>query len=222
MRHEHDLALEGSEELILRADAAPTSSYDDDENYHRYLGAKYIATAASKPPTDSDVIGPYFRKGAPFRAKVTPPNEPGTTLLISGRVWGVDARRPIEGASMDIWQANSEGHYDNEDPQHPPPPHSFKNRTRLVTDEHGYYEYETIHPGAYKMDPTTWRSPHIHYRVHHIGYRRLITQLFFRDDPYEDTDPFFKASLVIQLSKGQFNGKPIETGVFDIVLSSEL
>lgn len=219
MRPDHDLALENSDELILRPNAAPTVSYDDDEQYHRYIGAKYVAALASKPPTDSDVLGPYFRKGAPYRAKVTPPNEPGTTLVISGRVWGVDSRRPIRGATMDIWQANEQGYYDNEDPQHPPPPHSFKNRVRLITDEHGWYEYETIHPGAYKMDPTTWRSPHIHYRVQHQGYRRLITQLFFMGDPYEDTDPFFKPSLLILLTKQQLNGKPLETGVFDIVLA---
>jgi len=219
MRPDHDLALENSDELILRPDAVPTASYDDDELYHRYIGTKYDAVAVSKPPTDSDVIGPYFRKGAPYRAKVTPPNEPGTTLLISGRVWGVDSRRPLSGTTMDIWQANEQGHYDNEDPQHPPLPHSYKNRVRLITDEHGYYEYETIHPGAYKMDPTTWRSPHIHYRVQHQAYRRLITQLFFKGDLYEDIDPFFKQSLVIPLTKEKLNGKPLERGVFDIVLA---
>src|SRR5579864_5699074 len=218
IRPEHDLAVDNTEELILKPDAKPTISYDDDEQYHRYIDVIYTRAVAPKPPTDSDVLGPYFRKGAPYRAKVTPPNEPGTTLLISGRVWGIDSRLPISGATMDIWQANADGHYDNEDPQHPPPVHSFTNRVRLLTDEHGWYEYETIHPGPYKMDPTTWRSPHIHYRVKSEGYKRLITQLFFRGDPYEDSDPFFKSSLTIQLSKEHLNGRPLEKGVFDIVL----
>jgi len=201
-----DLALANSNELILRPDAEPTMSYDDDENYHYYLDAIYTQSSA-RPPTEPDVLGPYFRKNAPYRAKVTPPNEPGTTLVVSGRIWGID-----------IWQANAEGHYDNEDPNHPPAPNCFTNRVRLVADEHGRYEYETVHPGAYKMDPTTWRSPHIHYRVGHERYKRLVTQLFFRGDPYEDSDPFFKQSLAIQLQQVQANGKPLEKGVFDIVL----
>jgi protocatechuate 3,4-dioxygenase beta subunit len=138
--------------------------------------------------------------------------------LISGRVWGIDSRRPISGTVIDIWQANSEGYYDNEDPEHPPAPGSFKNRVRLITDEHGGYEYETIHPGPYKMDLNTWRSPHVHYRVTHERYERLVTQLFFRGDPYEDSDPFFKQSLAIQLTQEQMNGKPLGRGVFDIVL----
>jgi catechol 1,2-dioxygenase len=217
---EHDLADTNSEELILRPDARPTISYDEDEHYHLYLRTIYVESGSVRPPTESDVLGPYFRKGAPYRAKVTPPNEPGTALLISGRVWGIDSRRPLNAVTIDIWQANAEGHYDNENPQHPPPPHSFKNRVRLVTDEHGRYEFETVHPGPYKMDASTWRSPHVHYRVQREGYTRLITQLFFRGDPYEDSDPFFKQSLTIQLMQEMQNGKPLEIGIFDIVLAS--
>jgi catechol 1,2-dioxygenase len=218
MHAEHDLAIANSEELILRPDAKPTVSYDEDEHYHRYVDVMYTQSTSVRPPTEPDVLGPYFRKGAPYRAKVTPPNESGTTLLISGRVWGIDSRRPISGTTIDIWQANAEGHYDNEDPGHPPASDSFKNRVRLVADEHGRYEYETVHPGAYKMDATIWRSPHIHYRVRHERYKRLVTQLFFRGDPYEDSDPFFKQSLAIHLAQGQVNGKPLERGIFDIVL----
>ena len=215
---EHDLTLADSQELLLRADAKPTESYDDDEHYHQYLDAIYLKSEMTRAPTEPDVLGPYFRRHAPYRAKVTPPNEPGKTLIISGRVWGIDSRGPLRGVTIDIWQANAKGHYDNEDPQQPPPPHSFKNRVRLMTDEHGEYEYETVHPGPYKMDAKTWRSPHIHYRVQREGYKRLTTQLFFLGDPYEDSDPFFKNSLAIKLSQRHLNRKPLESGVFDIVL----
>jgi catechol 1,2-dioxygenase len=215
---EHDLSVDNTEELILRPDVQPTPSYHDDERYVHYVDTLYRTSQSSRPPTEPDVLGPYFRKGAPYRAKVTPPNEPGVSLLISGHIWGIDTRRPLSGVTIDIWQANAYGHYDNEDPKHPPAPRTFTNRVRLVSDEHGRYEYETVHPGAYKMDPTTWRSPHIHYRLRHESYKVLITQLFFRGDPYEDTDPFFKRSLAIPLTQGQMNGKPLESGIFDIVL----
>jgi len=218
-RDSHDLANTEGDELILRPEAEPTASYDDDELYRQYIKKRAAEPGFAEPPTEPDVLGPYFRPSAPFRAKVTPPNEPGITLLILGRIWGYDTRRPLQGAVVDIWQADSDGHYDNEDPKNPPPANSFKNRVRLVTDEKGGLEYETVHPGAYKMDTTTWRSPHIHYRVRHAGYRTLVTQLFFRGDPYEDTDPFFKQSLAISLAPAQSYGKLFERGVFDIVLA---
>jgi protocatechuate 3,4-dioxygenase beta subunit len=63
------------------------------------------------------VLGPYHRANAPLRAKVTPPLVPGTVLVISGRVWRFDMRRPIDNVVIDIWQANAEGRYDNDDPR---------------------------------------------------------------------------------------------------------
>jgi catechol 1,2-dioxygenase len=213
----YDLAEPHAHDLILRADALPTQSYEDDIAYAEYLKNKTLKFL-ERPPTESDVLGPYFRPSPPYRAKVTPPHEPGVAMIITGRVWGFDTRRPLPGTIIDIWQADSEGHYDNEDPQHPPPSNSYKNRVRLTTDEKGGLEYETIHPGAYRMDPTTWRAPHIHYQVKHHNYKTLVTQLFFIGDSHQNTDPFFKASLAIRLERSEIHGKLIERGVFDVVL----
>ena len=52
-----------------------------------------------------------FREGAPYRAKVTPPLAEGTVLLVSGRVWGADTRKPLAGAVLDVWQADAHGRY---------------------------------------------------------------------------------------------------------------
>ncbi|KAA6459572.1 hypothetical protein DYQ86_15740 [Acidobacteria bacterium AB60] len=216
---DHDYRLRETEELVLRPGVSPTPAYDDDLDYREYVDRMFVDLRAKRIPTEPDVLGPYFRKGAPFRAKVTPPNEPGVLMLVSGRVWGIDSRRPLEGTQIDIWQANARGHYDDDDPAHPPQPKSFTNRARLITDEHGHYEYETIHPGPYRMDADTWRSPHIHYKVRCSGYRTLVTQLFFAGDPYEDSDPFFKSALMIVLSETQINGVTVQLGIFDIVLA---
>src|SRR5262245_30242334 len=45
--------------------------------------------------TEANILGPYYRSGAPFRAKITPPLEQGKTLVVRGRVWGLDTRRPL-------------------------------------------------------------------------------------------------------------------------------
>src|SRR5262249_48031746 len=136
--------------------------------------------------------------------------------------WHFETRRPIAGCLLDLWQADAGGHYDDEDPAHPPPPHTFVNRARTVTNERGFYEFETIYPGPYRMDPITWRSPHIHFLVRAVGAKTLITQLFFEGAPYLDTDPFVKKSLIIPLLERQAPGGLLSTGHFDIVLASDI
>jgi protocatechuate 3,4-dioxygenase beta subunit len=90
----------------------------------------------------------------------------------------------------------------------------------VLTDETGYYEYETIHPGPYKTGPDTWRPSHIHYLVRKAGYANLITQLYFQGDKFNAKDEFIKPSLVIKLEAVKVNGSAIETGVFDVVLAA--
>jgi protocatechuate 3,4-dioxygenase beta subunit len=66
-------------------------------------------------PTEDDVIGPYYRRCAPYRAKISPALAPGKVLVISGRIWSFRLKRPIADSILDVWQANTDGHYDNED-----------------------------------------------------------------------------------------------------------
>lgn len=168
--------------------------------------------------TEDNILGPFHREGAPFRGKITPPLEPGDVLLIRGRVWALDTRKPMAGVVLDIWQANQAGRYDNDDPKNPPKPDQFTNRARIITDEQGRYEYETIHPGPYRIGPRTWRPPHIHYLVRAEGYRTLVTQLYFKGDPHQDTDRFIKDALIITLEEQQTEQGAYRSGVFDIVL----
>ena len=92
-------------------------------------------------------------------------------------------------------------------------------RARLVTDENGYYEYETIMPGRYKIGPSAWRPAHIHYMVRHPSYSTLITQLYFKGDPMNAKDRFIKKSLIIDLAKDKSAGGEYRRGEFDVVLA---
>jgi protocatechuate 3,4-dioxygenase beta subunit len=169
--------------------------------------------------TEDNILGPYHRKLAPFRAKVTPPLEPGEPLVVRGRVWGIDSRQPLAGAIVDVWQANATGRYDNDDPDKPPKPGVFVNRARVMTDETGYYEYETIKPGRYMIGPQQWRPAHIHYWVSAAGYKPLVTQLYFKGDPYNKSDDFIKPSLIIDPTVLKVRGSDVQLGTFDIVLA---
>ncbi len=224
------LAAAGVAGLTLQADALPTLSSGTLAHYPLFQVLADTPLPSIDPgvlpnavkPTEDNILGPYFREGAPFRAKVTPPLVKGMPLLFRGRVWGFDTKKPLAGVILDIWQADADGRYDNDDPNKPPAKGVFVNRTRVLTDETGYYEYETIHPGAYKTGPTTWRPSHIHYLVRKAGYTNLITQLYFKGDRFNAADEFIKASLIITLETAKVNGSAIEMGVFDVVLAPAL
>jgi catechol 1,2-dioxygenase len=224
----------GGAGVLLAAEAVPTEASGTLGTYADYLrqsqrrqtpAGRQVPVMGNPQParwdvTEPNIEGPYYRFGAPFRAKVTPPLEPGLVLLISGRVWAHDTRRPLANTVIDLWQANAQGRYDNDDPDRPPAPTVFKNRARLITDENGYYEYESIHPGAYQTGPNTWRPPHIHYWVRHPGYRELITQLYFQGDPHQRDDAFIRPSLIIALAQRPGpNNTTYKVGTFDIVLA---
>lgn len=142
-------------------------------------------------------------------------------MLISGRVWGHDTRKPLARAVLDVWQASHAGRYDNDDPKAPPAKDVFLYRSRLVADDSGYYEYETIHPGRYEIGKGVWRPSHIHYLVRAPGYRTLVTQLYFKGDPENARDAFIRPSLIIDLQAVKADGGEYEKGAFDIVLSPE-
>jgi catechol 1,2-dioxygenase len=186
------------------------------------LVPELLALRRSRDPTEDDIIGPFYRRRAPFRAKISPPMAAGDVLVITGRVWSFHTKSPIGGCLLDVWQANAEGRYDNEDPAHPPKPHTFINRSRFYCDEHGRYELETILPGPYQIDSTTWRSPHLHFLVRAIGLKTLVTQLFFEGAPYLDTDPFVKRSLIISLQEVAAEAGNYRHGKFDIVLANDV
>ena len=138
-------------------------------------------------------------------------------MLVSGRVWGVDTREPLASARLDIWQADSKGRYDNDDPRNPPKPDVFLNRcasspTKPVpTNSRRSIPVRTRSarmPGV-RATFITWSRP---------GYRPLVTQLFFKGDPHNKTDDFIKDSLIIELVSRKIGDSPLEVGTFDIVL----
>ena len=123
--------------------------------------------------------------------------------------------------NSEAWQANAEGRYDNDDAAKPPAADVFVNRTRLMCDENGYYEYETVHPGRYSIGENLWRPSHIHYYVQATGHTPLVTQLYFKGDPMNAKDQFIRPSLIIDLQNLQTKQGKVERGVFDVVLASD-
>jgi catechol 1,2-dioxygenase len=159
--------------------------------------------------TEDNILGPFYRAGAPFRREISD-GATGDTLIIGGTVYGCDCVTPLAGAEVDIWQANSQGAYDNT---------GYTLRGRAMTDAFGRYEFESIMPGFY-LNGATYRPRHVHYMVSHADGVPLTTQLYFEGDPYIPTDPFVRASLVHPLVlEPAPGGGTIYRVSFDIVLA---
>jgi protocatechuate 3,4-dioxygenase beta subunit len=120
----------------------------------------------------------------------------GQRIVVTGRVLEEDGR-PVRNALIEIWQTNAGGRYRHDGDQHPSPlDPNFTGAGRTLTDDDGRYEFVTIKPGAYPWGnhPNAWRPAHIHFSLFGRAFSsRLVTQMYFPDDPLFDQDPIFQS-----------------------------
>lgn len=167
-------------------------------------------------PTGEDILGPFYREGAPWTNALANEEEAGRRLVVSGQVLDTDCR-PIGGATLDVWQATADGHYDNDDPRRPPAADFFRLRGRIRADAEGRYEVRTVWPGAYDIGGGQRRPSHVHYKVVADGFRDLVTQMYFRGDPNNATDRWYRASRAIEPAQDEAGAW---RGTFRIVLAT--
>ncbi len=215
------LATVGASGLVLRCEAKPTQEINRN-NSDRVLIQMGPAQPVASPTGELKKItpqpyGPFYRAGAPFRGKLSVPGEPGTTFILSGRVWAFDTRRPLPGVVLDFWHVDVQEKYSNG-------VIDFRNRGRLVSSESGYYELESIRPVPYRPDPTGspefWRCAHYHLAAVCPGYQPLVTEIHFQGDTKRN-DPMYRLENAIAVEDKKINGTSFQTGVFDIVLERE-
>jgi protocatechuate 3,4-dioxygenase beta subunit len=213
------LAMAGAGTLILRADAQSTPPVADDHTGQVLIQMGTPTGDPVSPPREFPAItpigeGPWYKTGAPFRGKLCPPGEPGTTFVLTGRVWSLDTRRPLPGVVLDVWHVDLKEQYSNGVTD-------FRNRGRIVTNEVGSYEFESIRPIPYRPNPSNdafWRCAHFHLKAVRPGYKTLVTEIHFKDDPKQN-DPMYRPENTIAPERRTANGVTFETAVFDIVLS---
>lgn len=139
-------------------------------------------------PHDETDVDLTLLEGHSERAK-------GDVILVRGRVTDTDGK-PLKGIRVDIWQANDNGRYDHpDDPNTETPldPH-FQGIGSTLTDAGGYYGFKTIKPAPYPlsaMGDAGWRARHIHFKLWSGDRTRLITQMYFEDDPLLEKDGLF-------------------------------
>jgi protocatechuate 3,4-dioxygenase beta subunit len=120
----------------------------------------------------------------------------GQRVIVEGRVLDGEGR-PVPRALVEVWQANAAGRYLHPGDQHPSPlDPNFTGRGRCLTDDQGRYRFVTVKPGAYpwKNHPNAWRPAHIHFSIFgHSFAERLVTQMYFPDDPLFFQDPIYNS-----------------------------
>ena len=170
------------------------------------LAASALVGAQNEPktltPTEDNIEGPYYRKDAPFRSKLSDDIK-GDPLVISGSVLSPEGS-PLLGAVIEVWHASAQGEYDNDSPNF-----LFRGKVRLGRCK-SLYRLETVMPGQYDLGESK-RPAHIHYKVTADGYKPLTTQLYFKGDPWLERDPYVRKSLIIPVEKSACT--------FDIVLA---
>jgi catechol 1,2-dioxygenase len=216
------LAVIGVSGLVLRSDAVPTQEVKRDQS-DRVLIQMGPAPKDAAPvkaelrKVTPQPYGPFYRAGAPFRGKLSVPGEPGTTFVLSGRVWAFDTKRPLPGAVLDFWHVDMQEKYSNGTTD-------FRNRGRLISSESGYYELESIRPIPYRPNPDGapefWRCAHFHLVAVCLGYQPLVTEIHFQGDP-KKSDPMYRIENAINVEEHNANGQSFQTGTFDIVLERE-
>jgi protocatechuate 3,4-dioxygenase, beta subunit len=193
---------------------------------------KLAAAESALRRTPDQILGPFYPLSElPQNPDLTrvpgrPGRAEGQVLNVMGRVLTV-AGEPVRTAKIEVWQANAYGRYAHpSDPNPAPLDPNFAGAAALTTGTEGQYRFKTIKPSAYPAASDRKRPAHIHFQV--TGQQdRLVTQMYFENDPFNEVDPFLnrigeaerRALLVRKLLDPSPDFEPdSKMVIFDIVL----
>jgi catechol 1,2-dioxygenase len=194
---------EWRQEFILLSDVLGVSMLVDAINNRKPSGA-----------SESTVLGPFHVDGAPQLAMGANIclDQKGEDMFIHGRILDTSGS-PIEGAVIDVWQANDEGFYDVQQQGIQP---DFNLRGVFRTGPDGRYWFRAVKPKYYpipddgpvgqllnKLGRHPYRPAHLHYIIKAKGFDALVTHIFDPDDPYINSDAVFgvKESLLADFNR---------------------
>jgi hydroxyquinol 1,2-dioxygenase len=178
------------------------------------LGVSAVVNAlhdrkAKELGSQSSLLGPFFREGAPelpFGSQIVE-KPTAEEIVVYGRITDTNGT-PLAGALIQVWQTSERGLYDLQERNG----ESMDMRGNFRTAADGTYYFRTVRPKGYSipMDGPIgdlvqaqgragMRPSHIHMLIGAEGHRELVTALYFGDDDYIDSDTVFgvSASLVV-------------------------
>jgi hydroxyquinol 1,2-dioxygenase len=230
LTHTGQISDEKREEFILASDVLGLSMLVVQMN-HRFDPAATPAT----------VLGPFHIEGSPEREYGGDMSDgaPGIPLYVHGTVRDLDGK-PVVGAVLDVWQADTEGLYESQIAE----VNEARLRAKYTTREDGSYCVRTIAPLGYSIpmdgpvgelinrtDISHFRPAHVHFLIDAPGYEPLITHLFQDGAEYLDNDVVFgtKQELVVPFVErepgptpdGGESAEPFLVAEYDFVLQAK-
>ncbi len=198
------------QEWVLLADVIGLSQLVEDINAPRPEGA-----------TPNALPGPFYRPAAPELPNGANLSRDGlgAPLAVTGRVTDISGAA-ILGALVEVWHANGEGLYENQEPDLQP---EWNLRGRLRTDAAGRFHFATIRPKGLALPDDgpvgrlmtalglrLERPAHLQFRISAPGFQTLTTNVFDRDDPAIGHDALFgvKPALLAQFRTVSSDGAP--------------
>jgi catechol 1,2-dioxygenase len=130
--------------------------------------------------TTADILGPFYKADAPFHEDIIPGGNTSVPLIVEGKVFS-HCDKALQNAVVEIWNADEAGAYDMSA--------AFRFRGRYKTPAGGAYRFKTIIPGRY-LNGNAFRPSHIHFRITAPGHETLVSQIYFKDDPFIADDPW--------------------------------
>ena len=201
------------QEWVLLADVIGASTLVEDINAVRPEGA-----------TPNTLTGPFYRADVPDMANGANISRDGVgqPLHVTGQIAALDGAA-IAQALVEVWQANSDGFYENQQPDVQP---EYNLRGRFMTDANGRFAFVTVRPRGYALPEDgpvgrllnglgikLERPAHLHFRVTAPDYQTLTTHVYNRADPAIGRDALFgvKPALLgdfrpIKTEKGRAHG----------------
>ncbi|KAN0104558.1 aromatic compound dioxygenase [Hyaloscypha variabilis] len=198
----------------LMCDVIGLESLVDEITFNRAAEATDAATASA-------ILGPFFRHDAPVlenESTIVHGVDDGEITYMHGKVLDSVTKKPVAGAWIDVWQASTNGLYEQQDKDQVE--HNL--RGKFKTDDNGHYGFYCLRPTPYPipfdgpagkllqlLDRHPYRPAHIHLIVQRDGYKPVTTQIFDRKGPYLEDDSVFavKDSLLVDFTPLKGNSK---------------
>jgi protocatechuate 3,4-dioxygenase beta subunit len=188
-----------------------------------------VANLLMRHRTPDQILGPFFPIGRSHVEQCGLTVVEGADGIAQGEIVEVTGRilnrkgDPVSGAGLTIWQANTFGRYMHPNDTNPSPlDPNFVGSADIRLQDNGVYRIKTVKPGAYSAGRDWMRPPHIHFEVHG-RFERLITQMYFPDEPLNASDRLLNSALRPELLIATIvppqDQAPHRVLNFDIVLS---
>jgi protocatechuate 3,4-dioxygenase beta subunit len=170
-------------------------------------------------PTTTDILGPFYRPGAPMRTNLRMTGSKGTPIVLKGNIFKEDGKTPVKDALVEIWHCDEHEVYDNASDE-------YRYRGGQKTNADGKYAFKSILPVPYKASPNdeaSWRPAHIHMRVSVPNQQDLITQIYFKGGKYVETDRWASDPRAVNRILPVAQTKSGESEIiFNVVMSREM